>query len=76
ADSIMVFSGIPGKVGYANKPMSLRSGMNKFLKDVDVTFRRDPQTGRPRVNKSDSWLDRYQKSIGEYYYFEGREIKE
>ncbi|MEM3615049.1 MAG: ribosome biogenesis/translation initiation ATPase RLI [Candidatus Methanomethylicia archaeon] len=76
ADSIMVFSGFPGKVGYANKPMSLRSGMNKFLKDVDVTFRRDPQTGRPRVNKSDSWLDRYQKSIGEYYYFEGREIKE
>lgn len=76
ADSIMVFSGLPGKVGYANKPMGLRSGMNRFLKDVDVTFRRDPQTGRPRVNKSDSWLDRYQKSIGEYYYFEGREIKE
>jgi hypothetical protein len=42
--------------------------MNFFLNGVGITFRRDPETGRPRVNKKDSWLDRYQKEIGEYYY--------
>jgi len=69
ADSLMVFLGEPGIEGYASKPLSLRRGMNMFLKDVGVTFRRDPQTGRPRVNKPNSWLDRLQKSIGEYYYY-------
>ena len=39
-----------------------------FLKDLVITFRRDPQTKRPRVNKEDSKLDRQQKKIGEYYY--------
>ncbi|HDO20751.1 MAG: ribosome biogenesis/translation initiation ATPase RLI [archaeon GB-1867-097] len=68
ANSLMVFIGEPGVEGLAKKPMSLKRGMNIFLKDVGVTFRRDPQSGRPRVNKADSWLDRYQKSIGEYYY--------
>jgi ATP-binding cassette subfamily E protein 1 len=35
---------------------------------MDVTFRRDPLTKRPRVNKEGSKLDRFQKHIGEYYY--------
>jgi ATP-binding cassette subfamily E protein 1 len=73
ANSLMVFSGTPGKFGIAHTPTGLRGGMNRFLRDVDVTFRRDPQTGRPRVNKPDSWLDRHQKSIGEYYYYEAKE---
>lgn len=42
--------------------------MNNFLKDMEITFRRDPATKRPRVNKEGSKLDRYQKKIGEYYY--------
>ncbi len=70
ADSIMVFSGEPSVYGIANPPTSLRKGMNQFLKDLGITFRRDPETGRPRVNKKDSWLDRYQKEINEYYYTE------
>jgi len=72
ANSLMVFSGNPGVEGRAASPVSLRKGMNVFLKDVGVTFRRDPQTGRPRVNKPDSWLDRRQKAIGEYYYYTHR----
>ncbi|MFQ6076884.1 MAG: ribosome biogenesis/translation initiation ATPase RLI [Candidatus Bathyarchaeia archaeon] len=68
ADRIMVFTGEPGIRGFASPPMSLREGMNEFLKDVGVTFRRDPATRRPRVNKEGSRLDRHQKSIGEYYY--------
>lgn len=70
ADSVMVFSGEPGRSGAANPPVGLRKGMNQFLKGVGITFRRDSDTGRPRVNKRDSWLDRYQKEINEYYYTE------
>ncbi len=68
ADRIMVFTGKPGKHGIAKPPTSLRDGMNSFLKEMNVTFRRDPTTKRPRVNKEGSRLDRYQKEIGEYYY--------
>ncbi|MEJ5328393.1 MAG: ribosome biogenesis/translation initiation ATPase RLI [Candidatus Bathyarchaeia archaeon] len=68
ADRIMVFSGEPGVKGIANAPTSLRKGMNAFLKEMNVTFRRDPVTRRPRVNKEGSKLDTIQKQIGEYYY--------
>jgi len=68
ADRLMVFTGEPGVRGRANPPSSLRDGMNAFLKDMDITFRRDPITKRPRVNKQDSRLDKFQKEIGEYYY--------
>ncbi len=65
ADRLMIFSGEPGVFGVANPPTSLRRGMNDFLKDMKITFRRDPATKRPRVNKEDSKLDRHQKKIGE-----------
>lgn len=68
ADRLVVFSGIPGVEGRASSPMEMRKGMNTFLKTVNITFRRDPETGRPRANKEDSLLDREQKSKGEYYY--------
>lgn len=68
ADRLMVFTGEPGVEGHANPPVSLREGMNCFLRDMEVTFRRDPATRRPRVNKEGSRLDRHQKEIGEYYY--------
>jgi ATP-binding cassette subfamily E protein 1 len=68
ADRLMVFSGEPGVKGVANPPTSLRKGMNVFLKEMDVTFRRDSVTRRPRVNKEGSKMDTFQKQIGEYYY--------
>ncbi len=68
ADRIMVFDGAPGVKGYAHQPQGLRDGMNAFLIDMGITFRRDPTTGRPRVNKEGSRLDRSQKELGEYYY--------
>ena len=68
ADRLMVFSGDPGVRGTANPPTSLRKGMNQFLKEMDVTFRRDSVTRRPRVNKEGSRLDLMQKDLGEYYY--------
>lgn len=68
ADRLMIFSGEPGIRGIANPPTSLRDGMNMFLKEMNVTFRRDSTTRRPRVNKDGSKLDKFQKQIGEYYY--------
>jgi len=68
ADRLMVFTGKPGIRGLARKPTNLRDGMNMFLREMQVTFRRDPTTKRPRVNKEGSKLDRHQKAIGEYYY--------
>jgi ATP-binding cassette subfamily E protein 1 len=68
ADRLMVFTGEPGTKGIANSPMMLRDGMNMFLKEMRVTFRREPITRRPRVNKEGSKLDKFQKEIGEYYY--------
>jgi ATP-binding cassette subfamily E protein 1 len=68
SDSLMVFSGEPSVKGVAEGPMKMRDGMNRFLKDVEITFRRDQDSSRPRINKKDSRLDREQKSKGEYYY--------
>jgi ATP-binding cassette subfamily E protein 1 len=76
ADRLMVFDGEPGVNGFAHPPITLRGGMNTFLKDMDITFRRDSVTFRPRVNKEDSQMDKFQKSIGEYYYTKVTKEKE
>jgi len=68
SDALIVFEGEPGKNGKGRGPYSLHEGMNRFLKDVDITFRRDEDTHRPRVNKPDSFMDRKQRKEGEYYY--------
>ena len=68
ADSILVFEGIPGLKGKAIPPQNLRDGFNLFLKMMEITFRRDTITKRPRVNKMGSNKDLYQKRINEYYY--------
>jgi ATP-binding cassette subfamily E protein 1 len=69
SDKAIVFSGRSRVSGIASYPLSLRDGMNRFLEEIGITFRRDPESGRPRSNKIDSQKDREQKSIGEYYYF-------
>ncbi len=68
ADKLMVFTGEPGIKGLAKEPTNLLNGMNMFLKEMGITFRRDSATKRPRVNKEDSQLDRLQKETGQYYY--------
>jgi len=67
SDRGMVFLGNPGKEGHAEEPSSVEDAFNTFLSKVEVTFRRDPQTGRPRANKFDSKLDREQKEKGKYF---------
>jgi ATP-binding cassette subfamily E protein 1 len=68
SERLIVFEGEPAVYGKAHQPSSMQEGMNKFLANLDITFRRDEDTSRPRVNKKDSRLDREQKSKGEYYY--------
>ncbi len=68
ADSLMIFLGEPGKKGIAGAPLSKTEGMNTFLKALGITYRRDVTTGRPRVNKPGSKLDRMQKEKQEFYY--------
>ena len=73
ADRLMVFTGEPGVIGVAKSPTTLRDGMNSFLKSMNVTFRRDSITKRPRVNKEGSQMDLFQKELGEYYYTKMKE---
>ena len=68
ADRLMVFDGEPAVHGHASTPKEMREGMNDFLSNLDITFRRDENVGRPRINKPGSQLDRKQKKQGEYYY--------
>jgi ATP-binding cassette subfamily E protein 1 len=68
SERLMVFTGVAGELGIAGAPQEMREGMNAFLKGLGITFRRDEETHRPRVNKPGSRLDRMQKEQGEYYY--------
>jgi ATP-binding cassette subfamily E protein 1 len=68
ADRLLVFDGKPAARGHAAPPQGMREGMNEFLSNLDITFRRDERTSRPRINKPGSQLDRQQKNEGEYYY--------
>lgn len=69
SEKLMVFEGEQGKRGVAHPPVKMREGMNRFLKNIGITFRRDEDTRRPRVNKPGSRLDRSQRESGEYYYY-------
>jgi ATP-binding cassette subfamily E protein 1 len=68
SNSLVIFNGKPGVEGLASQPMQKEVGMNKFLKELSITFRRDETTGRARINKEGSRLDRLQKDSGDYYY--------
>ena len=68
SDSMVIFEGISGIEGHATSPMSKTDAMNRFLKSLGITFRRDEKSLRPRVNKSDSRLDKTQKDSGNFYY--------
>lgn len=57
ADKVIVFDGIPAQKAFCTKPEGLVSGMNKFLRLMDITFRRDPTNFRPRINKLASQKD-------------------
>lgn len=65
---LLIFEGEPAIRGSTLGPVGLEQGMNHFLKELDITFRRDEESGRPRINKPDSQKDKEQKSSGKLYY--------
>ena len=68
SNRLLIFDGTPAISGKAKGPYTMEQGMNMFLKDLGITFRRDAESGRPRANKVGSVLDREQKSEVKYYY--------
>ncbi|CAI1822004.1 hypothetical protein SEUBUCD646_0B02220 [Saccharomyces eubayanus] len=74
ADKVIVFEGVPSKNAHARAPESLLTGCNRFLKNLNVTFRRDPNSFRPRINKLDSQMDKEQKSSGNYFFLDNTGI--
>ena len=67
ADKIVVYEGAPGVECTARSPVSVVDGFNRFLKTLDVTFRRDPVNFRPRINKKGSRGHKEQKANGDFY---------
>ena len=72
SDRLVMFEGNPGIKGTGTSPTTKEIGMNNFLKSLSISFRRDETTGRPRVNKDSSRLDRQQKTAGNYYYLKNK----
>jgi len=70
ADRVVVYDGVPSIECTANSPQSLLTGMNTFLAQLEITFRRDPTNYRPRINKPDSLKDKEQKLAGNYFFLE------
>lgn len=65
---LFVCEGKPAISGDVSGPYLMEEGMNKFLKMLEITLRRDQESFRPRINKLGSVLDREQKDAGKYYY--------
>merc|ERR1712060_547211 len=70
ADKVIVYEGEPGIHCVASSPTSLLDGMNRFLEQLQITFRRDPTNFRPRINKLESQKDQDQKRNGNYFLLE------
>ncbi|RLN71920.1 hypothetical protein BBJ28_00015909, partial [Nothophytophthora sp. Chile5] len=70
ADRVVVYDGQPGIECTAHSPQSLLTGMNTFLKQLQITFRRDPTNFRPRINKFDSVKDVEQKASGNFFFMD------
>lgn len=68
SDELIVFDGVPARSGTVHGPFRMEDGMNRFLSDLNLTFRRDPESNRPRANKVGSQMDEKQKTEGKLYY--------
>ena len=68
SDSMVIFEGTSSIDGHGSSPLPKSEAMNRFLKSLEITFRRDEKSLRPRVNKEGSRLDKQQKNSLDYYY--------
>jgi ATP-binding cassette subfamily E protein 1 len=70
ADRVIVYEGTPAVDATATTPQPLLPGMNQFLKNLNITFRRDPTNFRPRINKLESVRDKEQKLSGNFFFMD------
>jgi len=68
SQGLLVFEGEPAVKGILHKPLTMEDGMNKLLKELKITMRRDEENQRPRINKLASQMDKKQKKENKYYY--------
>lgn len=73
SDRVIVYEGMPSIETTAKTPEQLLPGMNSFLKQLNITFRRDPTNYRPRINKLDSIKDSEQKKAGQYFFLDAED---
>ncbi|MDO8517395.1 MAG: ribosome biogenesis/translation initiation ATPase RLI [Nanoarchaeota archaeon] len=69
ADSILVFTGESGKHGKSSEILGFEQGISQLLKELNITLRKDKESGRPRINNKDSVLDREQKRENKWAMF-------
>ena len=69
ADSVINFDGEPGVTGHAGEIKGFEEGVSELLKSLDVTLRKDEESGRPRINKKGSVKDREQKENKQWAIF-------
>ena len=69
ADSVINFGGESGVKGEAGEVVEFEKGVSNLLRELDVTLRKDKESGRPRINKRGSVLDREQKEKGKWAVF-------
>ncbi len=68
SNRLIVFFGTPAREGNLQGPLPMSEGMNLFLKNLDITMRRDVASHRPRINDHGSVKDREQKAENKWYY--------
>lgn len=69
ADSVILFSGKSGIEGHSSEIYNFEKGISELLKQLDITLRKDKESGRPRINKRGSVLDRQQREDDEWAKF-------
>ncbi|MEK6901269.1 MAG: ribosome biogenesis/translation initiation ATPase RLI [Nanoarchaeota archaeon] len=68
SNRLLVVTGVPAEHGQIQGPFSMEEGMNLFLKELNITLRRDIHSHRPRINKQGSVKDREQREENKWYY--------
>ena len=69
ADSVINFDGEAGVKGKSSEIKDFEEGISSLLESLDITLRKDKESGRPRINKKGSVLDREQKAKGNWAVF-------
>jgi ATP-binding cassette subfamily E protein 1 len=54
-------------VSTTSSPLPFSTGINRFLEQMDITFRTDSKASRPRINKKGGSKDMEQKKDNKYY---------